>query len=437
MARRTEQKGASEGFGAAPGGEVKVTQTTVLIVGGYGVFGGYLAKSLADALAFNVIVAGRNRAKADTFCSNLRASSAHIDLAATDLARRIATLAPDIVVDAAGPFQAYGKHPYALIQASVAAGAHYLDLSDDADFTLGVSRFDSAAKSANVAVLSGVSSVPALSSAAVIELAQPLSNIETIDMAILPGNRAPRGLSVMRAILGQVGHPMSVWQHGRWTNQSAWSGTKRMTLSIEGRQPLRGRYASFIGAPDLKLFPDVFQAQTVTFRAGLELGLMHRGLEGLSWLVRLGLVKSLSRYARPMKWISDRLESAGSDRGGMVVTVTGVSDQVTRQSRTWTLIAEAGNGPQIPAVPARILCDKLRAGEVPAGARPCIGAFTLLEAEHHLGDLSIATGITTTRLPTHSAAQRKGLPRRPWFGNSPPHNDKNLQKSQHETGAHS
>ena len=105
-------------------------------------------------------------------------------------------------------FQAYGDEAYRLAKAAISAGAHYLDLSDDGVFTKEIILLDDAAKAKGVVVRSGVSSVPAISAAAVRALSEGMRNIDLIDTAILPGNRAPRGLSVMRAILAQVGKPL-------------------------------------------------------------------------------------------------------------------------------------------------------------------------------------------------------------------------------------
>ena len=56
-----------------------------------------------------------------------------------------------------------------------------------------------------VTVLSGASSVLALSSAVVVALSKVMDEIDLIGSVILPGNRTPRGISVVHAILAQVG----------------------------------------------------------------------------------------------------------------------------------------------------------------------------------------------------------------------------------------
>ena len=50
-------------------------------------------------------------------------------------------IAPDVVVDASGPFQAYGD-PYRVVRACIARRASYLDLADGSEFVAGIGTFD-------------------------------------------------------------------------------------------------------------------------------------------------------------------------------------------------------------------------------------------------------------------------------------------------------
>ncbi|WP_217641169.1 SDR family oxidoreductase [Jannaschia pohangensis] len=344
-------------------------------------FGSRLAAMLRARSGFEVLIAGRSAG-----------SDVVLDRSAPDLAARIIAIGPDVVIDAAGPFQDYGDDGYAVARAAIGAGAHYLDLSDDAGFTAGIADLDAQARAAGVAVISGVSSVPALSSAAAAALCEGLDDVHLIESAILPGNRAPRGLSVMQAILAQVGRPLSVWRAGETVARPGWSGLRRDRLP--GLPP---RWSSLIGAPDLALFPGHFRARSVSFRAGLELPIMHLGLWVMSWLPRLGLVRSLAPAARPLRRMADLLEGLGSDRGGMFTRVVGRDASGKARDRRWTLVAAAGDGPHIPAVPGDVMVARLAAGQVPAGARACIAEFPLSEAETALARLTT----TTTREETH------------------------------------
>lgn len=358
-----------------------MSNNTVLVVGGYGVFGSHLSSGLLRRGAFDVLVAGRSQRRAEAFCRSHGGRAMRLDRTAQDLAATVAAVRPAIVIDAAGPFQAYGRHLYALAEAAVACGAHYLDLSDDGAFTAGIASLDTAARARGVTVLSGASSVPALSSAAVEALAPGLEDIHLIESVILPGNRAPRGLSVIKSILTQVGQSIGVRRDGCADTVSGWSGLQRERLQAGVAAPLRHRWSSLIGAPDLVLFPKHYGARSVLFRAGLEVSVMHRGLGLLALLPRIGIFTSLDSLSRPLKTIAEWLAPLGTDRGGMAVRLFGLRSDGVAVRREWTLIAEAGNGPRIPALAAQVLCGKLLEGSLRPGARPCLGEVTLAEAE--------------------------------------------------------
>jgi len=123
---------------------------------------------------------------------------------------------------------------------------------------------------------------------------------------------------------------------------------------------------------------------------------MHWGLAAVGWLARLRLMRSAEPLAGVLKWFADRLEPFGSDRGGMRVRVVGRLTDGRAVQRDWVLIAEAGDGPHIPAVAARVMCKRLLAGNVIAGARACLAEFSLGEVETEMADLQVAFGQTET-----------------------------------------
>ncbi|TAG24073.1 MAG: DUF4166 domain-containing protein, partial [Rhodobacterales bacterium] len=357
----------------------------ILVIGGTGVFGSRLCKALAMVPGGEVIVAGRDLAAATLFANRIGARALQIDRA--DPAPVINATQPFLVIDAAGPFQP-DPAGYPVARAALLARAHYLDLSDDAAFTAGITTLDSLARDRGLVCLSGVSSVPALSAAAVRALIPGLTDIHLIDSVILPGNRAPRGLSVVQAILAQVGRPVPFWRAGCLGAVPGWSCPLRTDI---GHGP---RWASPIGAPDLALFPAAFQTRSVTFRAGLELPVMHLGLWALSFLVRLGLLRALTPLARPMRWLADLLRPFGTDQGGMRVRVLGTT-ATGAEYREWTLLAEAGDGPEVPTLPARAAVAALRHGSLTPGARPCLDLpLAAIEAE-------MTAHRITTRQDTH------------------------------------
>ncbi|WP_292656982.1 saccharopine dehydrogenase NADP-binding domain-containing protein, partial [Mesorhizobium sp.] len=181
----------------------------VLVVGGYGTFGGRTVELLEGEPRLILFVAGRSLAKADAYCKRRAPTAARLVPALFDgdgdLAAQLAAFEPDIVVDASGPFQAYGEGRYRLIEACIARRVNYLDLADGSDFVAGVSAFDEAARNAGVFVLSGVSSFPVLTAAVVRRLSSDLTRVDGIRGGIAPSPFAGVGENVIRAIAGYAG----------------------------------------------------------------------------------------------------------------------------------------------------------------------------------------------------------------------------------------
>ncbi len=364
------------------------TNMKVLILGGYGVFGGRLARLLLRDGA-EVIVAGRDAGKAGAFARAYGGSPLFIDIG-KDLSP-IAEAAPALVVDAAGPFQSYCRDPYRVARFCIERKIDYLDFSDDGAFTAGIAALNEAATQAGCFALSGVSTVPAMSASAVRALSEGLSAIELIETALVPGNRAPRGRSVIRSILAQAGEPLVLWRGGAWRRCRGWADAREVTFG-----PGLKRWASLIGAPDLTLFPQAFGARSVVFRAGLELGLMHWGLALLARLRAARLLPHLTLFAGPILWASLLLKPFGTDRGGMTVDVTGLA-QGRAVRRRWEVVAAGGDGPFIPAVPARAIVRKLNA--IPPGARACLSDLTLKEIEEAAQGLSVTFATSEEAAP--------------------------------------
>ena len=123
----------------------------VVVLGGYGNFGARICRALKVDRDIEVVAAGRNPQSVE---------GARLDLSAPDFASALRALSPDLVIHCAGPFQG---QDYRVAAASIAAGAHYLDLADGREF---VARFaernDALARAADRIALSGASTRPAL-----------------------------------------------------------------------------------------------------------------------------------------------------------------------------------------------------------------------------------------------------------------------------------
>ena len=364
----------------------------ILVVGGYGLFGGRVVAALANDPALALIVAGRSGERAAGFVAGLGERAATVEVAALDttavtFACQLAELRPDLVIDTAGPFQ---DRDYRVAEAALAIGAHCIDLADGRAYVAGIGTLDVAARTANRWVVSGASSVPGLNAAVVAAMRPRFSSLELVETAISPGNRTARGWATMLAILGYVGKPYRVLRDGRWQVAHGWQTMRKMHVANVGT-----RWVASCEVPDLDVLPLRYpELRTVEFRAGLELWRMHFGLWLGSLVVRFGPLRSMLPFARPLFALSERWQDIGSDVGVMQVLLRGRDHEGEPLALTWTLVAREGDGPQIPATASVLLARKLARGELTGnGATACIDLFTLDEFMQELAGFAMTTSL--------------------------------------------
>jgi predicted dinucleotide-binding enzyme len=341
----------------------------ILVIGGYGGFGARLTRRLIAA-GHEVLVAGRSADKAAAFCRELDHSEPVVADRDHGIGLVMARHRPDLVIDAAGPFQASGTM---VVDTCIAMRIPYLDLADARDFVTGIARFDAEARAAGVAIVSGASSVPALSGAVVRHLAQGSERIDAVDMLITSSNRASAGPSVARAILSYVGRPIRLWDGMAWRTGHGWQDMRRITVQVANAEPIRHRRVALADVPDLALFPTMLPGRpAVTFHAGTELDVQMLALWLLSWPVRWGWIASLAGIERVLMPLYGMMLRFGGDRSAMQVSVYAGAFE-----RRWSLIAEQGDGPEIPTMAAELLAEDILAGRIAPGASNASGLLTL------------------------------------------------------------
>ncbi len=385
----------------------------MLIVGGYGTFGGRLARLLADQDGLTLLIAGRSLEKAQQFCraelgrrvaggaasADSGASVVSAQLCAVRFDRdahldsQLRALAPDIVVDASGPFQAYGDRPYRLVEACVECGIDYLDLADSTEFVCGIGQFDERAQSRGVFVLSGVSTCPVLTSAAARLLATGLSRVDSISAGIAPSPHAKVGLNVVRAIAGYAGKPVRLRAGSGERVGYALTETMRYMIAplgggsesplpLRSLPPLRPITFSLVDVPDLRLLAELWpECRSVWVGAGPTPAVWHGVLRALAWLVRLRVLPSLS-FLAPLMCRAMHRWTWGEHRGGMFVRVEGVDAASKPVARSWDLIAEGDDGPFVPSMAAAAIVRKCLEGVRPvSGARPAVRELDIADYE--------------------------------------------------------
>lgn len=358
---------------------------SILILGGYGNFGKRISESLAKLAGSSLLIAGRSFEKANQLCEKLRAENCRaelkpvaLDIFSEDFPQQLIVLNPFLVIHTSGPFQ---RQDYRVPQVCIAAGAHYIDLADDRRFVCDIAKLNEQAKAKNLLVVSGASSVPGLSSVVIDHFAKEFSRMDSIDIAIAPGNRAERGEATVKAILSYTGHAIKIFENGEWINKFGWMSPRK----IDFGNTVGKRLLANVDVPDLELFPTRYApVKTVNFQAGLELPFLHWTMVAMAWLAKKGIIKNWSPLVKSIVATSNWFIHLGSDIGGMMIKINGLNTNQQPKEIIWRLTAEHGVGPYIPTLSAIILAQQLIEGEpFTAEASACLGLYSLADFDKH------------------------------------------------------
>lgn len=404
----------------------------ILIVGGYGVFGARLVQLLEGDARLTLLVAGRSAERARAFCAGRPGAARLIPLACERTrvdARALAAWAPGLVVDASGPFQAYGPDGHVLVAACIEAGVPYVDLADGSDFVDAVLRFDGAARDAGVFVLSGASSFPVLTAAAARRLSADMRQVHSIRGGIAPSPFAGVGTNVIRAIASYAGQPVHLTRAGRVQIGHPFTDSMRFSVAVPGRVPLGQRRYSLVDVPDLRVLAREWpQAIDIWMGAAPVPDLLHGMLSALAWLVRLRLLPHLSWLARAIELVTNHVRW-GEHQGGMFVVVEGQGKDGRSVQRQWHLLAEGDDGPLIPCMAVAALVHRVLDGRPPhPGARAAVRDLELADYEALFRPRTIWTGVRHMPLAEDTPLYR-GLLGSAWDELPPP------VRALHETGA--
>jgi len=363
----------------------------ILILGGYGTFGQRITRALAKQ-GYEVLVNGRHQASAQKLIQRLRIEHPGVRLSAAcfdihqHLEAQLKRLNPWLVIHTSGPFQTQHADIAEMI---LSAGCHYIDLADSRQYVKQMNNLDGLAKQQQVTAITGASTVPALSSAVLTWLQKnhQISHFKHIQMGITPGQKTPRGLATTRAVLSYLGKPLEPWT-GSLRQRHGWMDTYLQNYPHIGR-----RLMANCEAPDLDLLADHFSLDELQFSAGMGSKVLHLLMWLTAVLVRTGLPLKLERRAAFLLKISHWFDVLGTEDGGMHVNISALDADGKEIKLQWFLEAFAGCGPQIPAVPAILLTEKIHHQALNSGVHPCVNLLTLDEYLNGLSGLNISTRV--------------------------------------------
>lgn len=375
--------------------------TEILIIGGYGNFGSFIARKLASEDNIKLYIGGRNLDKAQDFARSLEAKhpaqGVRLDIH-NDIESSLEDIKPDIVIHTSGPFQ---NQNYRVAVSCIETGCHYIDLADAREFVVGINALDHRAKEAHLLVCSGASSVPCLTSAVIDRYHDQFQPLEDVEYAISTAQMTNRGLATTKGVLSYAGKAFETLIDGRMQSVYGW-------MDIKWRKfwKLNQRGISNCDIPDLDLFPARYPSlKNIRFRAGLELKTLQIMLAFFSWLVKIRLLPSL----QPLSWLfwktSFLFDWLGSNQSGFYMTLSGLNAKGKHHSITYDLVAKNGDGIYIPCIPAIILAKKLSNNKLGSiGATACIDLISLEEYQNEMSDFDIKWKTSEAHPPAQTQA---------------------------------
>lgn len=347
----------------------------IVIIGGYGTFGSLISDQLTHLT--NVVIAGRNLEHGRKYANSIGADFVLCNAKDTESLRKTISGA-HMVINACGPFT---PNDYSIPQTCIEGSCHYIDLADDREYLKGFEQLHNLAKQKGVFACSGASTTPAVTYALTSELIKQFEMISSINIYLSAGNKNNPGVSTFESILSYAGTPIRVWKDGQWKNFMGWG----LAEYFEFPAPVGKRFVQLCNVPDLELFPELFQANQVIFKAGVELPVFNIGLSILAYLKKYIPQVNLPWLAVPLVKLSRVFKNFGSYSGGVLVTLKG--EAANTKSLAFVTFR---NGLRIPAAPSVLLAGKiLREGPPAHGAFPCIGFINLGEFQNYLDPFGI------------------------------------------------
>ena len=309
-----------------------------VVFGGAGDMGRRAVRELAVTEGVELVtIADRNASRAHTVRDRLAADPAvraRVAAAGVDVLDRPAVVAlmreHDVAVGAAGPFYLL-EEP--LVRAAIEARRPYVSLCDDHDAASRILALDEQARSAGVAILTGLGWTPGLTNLCVRHAADTLDALEAAHIAWAGSSADSEGTAVVLHTMHIFSRRVTTYADGRWFDVPAGTEPERVVFP----DPIGPVTVFHVGHPEPVTIP--------RFVPGLREVRLKGGLSepSLNFLAvafgRLGLTATharrmwLTAALKPLLPAFERLGPRRAAASGLVVRVRGRKDgQVVERS---------------------------------------------------------------------------------------------------------
>ncbi|MGL5807376.1 MAG: saccharopine dehydrogenase family protein, partial [Xenococcaceae cyanobacterium] len=193
----------------------------VLIIGGRGRVGSSVAADLTKHIDTQIVLSGRT---SDSIAHLKQNIDPRLEYQVLELADRSslteAIAAVDLVVHCAGPFRCRDTN---VLKICIEQGVHYVDVSDDLDFTKTALSDRAEAEAAGITAIVNTGVFPGISNSMARLGVEKLDVAEQIHFRYAVAGSGGAGVTAMRTTFLGLQHPFNAWIDGKWQQVKPYS----------------------------------------------------------------------------------------------------------------------------------------------------------------------------------------------------------------------
>lgn len=240
----------------------------VLILGGQGRIGRQVAADLTAHTDAEITITGRSEHFRQNPALSGQIQFLELELDDRDkLTAAIHALQTDdrqqrnVVVHCAGPFH---HRDGRVLEACIAAGVNYVDVSDHPSYTRTAIAYREAAETAGITAIVNTGIFPGISNSMVRQSIEQLDTADTVHLSYVVAGSGGAGVTVMRTTFLGLQRPFQAWLKGQWQLVKPYSD--REVIDFPAPYGRVGVY--WFDVPEAFTIPSTFPVKTVITKFG-------------------------------------------------------------------------------------------------------------------------------------------------------------------------
>ncbi|KAL5719804.1 hypothetical protein ACHQM5_012542 [Ranunculus cassubicifolius] len=247
----------------------QIQNSRVLILGGTGRVGGSTALALSKLSPnLRIVVAGRNREKGDALVSKLGENSEFVEVDIEYVrALESALQDVDLVVHAAGPFQHAEK--CTVLEAAISTKTAYMDVCDDADYSIQAKSFHEKAVAANIPAITTAGIYPGVSNVMAAELVRSardenIGEPQRLRFSYYTAGTGGVGPTILATSFLLLGEEVVAYSKGEEVKLKPYSGK----VNVDFGKGIGKRDVYLLNLPEVRSIHKILEVPTVSARFG-------------------------------------------------------------------------------------------------------------------------------------------------------------------------